>query len=113
MSTQPVQSAEAIGSPRAMAPYTRPATDATSLGGSARAERAVSTDGVLKRAYAAFVVDPDTSRVQVRIVDAATKRVLRAIPPHDVEHLARTLREYSDAPARPRNAAPPAASLGL
>jgi len=113
MSTQPVQSADANGSPRANASYPRPVTDAASRGGSTRPERAVSTDGVLKRAYAAFVVDPDTSRVQVRIIDAATKRVLRAVPPDDVEQLARTLREYSDPPARRWNAAPPAAGLGL
>jgi uncharacterized FlaG/YvyC family protein len=59
------------------------------------------------------VVDPDTSRVQVRIVDAATKQVIRAIPADEVEQLARSLREYADAAASRRNAAQRAATPEL
>jgi hypothetical protein len=101
MSVQPVQSAEPVGARfrRRRNPLDDRVQPVESVepAGAPATEPAVPTAGRPRRAYAGFVVDPDTSRVEARIIDPATQRVIRAIPPADVEQLARSLREYADA----------------
>jgi hypothetical protein len=117
MSAQPVHSTEAVGPSGTLAPCARrdapPALDAWSRRAASQAARTVPSGDLVSRAYAAFVVDPDTSRVQVRIIDPSTQQVIRAVPPSDVEQLARTLREHADAVARQRHATSQAASPNL
>lgn len=69
-----------------------------------RQEVVAVTEGLLFNAYAEFAVDPETNRVQVKIIDPSTQQVIREIPSEEVSRVARYVREYSAALARLRNA---------
>ena len=53
--------------------------------------------GGLVETHVQFVFDDNSRLVQVRIVDTATSRVLREIPPEALAELAAALRAYQDA----------------
>ncbi len=83
--------------PRSDVPAPAPATP------SFQAERAAtSAVASIRQAYAQFVVDPTSDRVQVRIVDSATNEVIREIPSDEIEKVAETMREYARAIERRR-----------
>lgn len=56
-------------------------------------------DGSLSETHAQFLYDESSQLVQVKIVDTATNRVVREIPPEALVKLAATLRAYQDAAA--------------
>ncbi|MDQ3810273.1 MAG: flagellar protein FlaG [Chloroflexota bacterium] len=57
---------------------------------------AAVTDGLLRAAYAQYLVDPDTHDVVVRIREAGSDRVLNELPSAEVQAISRRLREYRE-----------------
>ncbi len=57
---------------------------------------AAMTDGLLRAAYAQYLVDPDTHEVVVRIREAGSGRVLHELPSAEVQAISRRLREYRE-----------------
>ena len=64
-----------------------------------------ASGGSLRAASVQFVVEPDSDRVRMRIVDPTTQEVIREIPSEETARVARALREYAEQLARAASAA--------
>lgn len=60
------------------------------------------TGTAVRSAYAQFLVDAVTHRIQIRIIDPVTEEIIREIPSEAVERMIQELRKYEEALARAR-----------
>lgn len=63
---------------------------------------AASTGGNLRRAYAQFVVNPDSHDVVLRVRDSATDEVLSECASEQIQAMSKSLREYAESLNRHR-----------
>ena len=62
----------------------------------------LEVSGDLVETHAQFVYDEDSRLLQVKIIDNATERVVREIPPNALVELAASLRAYQEVGHSPR-----------
>jgi hypothetical protein len=97
----PIEPVASVGSsPRAL-PVRHPAEPTPAVPATAHADDVPSATA---RAYAQFVVNPDTHDVVIRIRDSATDAIIREYPSSEVEQMNKHLIEYSATLARRRAA---------
>ena len=69
--------------------------DADELPGLTPRSREAARDAAFPTSYAQFSINPDTQRLSIKIVDAATNEVIREIPPEQVARIADDLQSLT------------------
>ena len=71
------------------------ATNRDELPGLTPRSRETARDAAFPTSYAQFSINPETQRLSIKIVDAATNEVIREIPPEQVERIADDLQSLT------------------